>query len=124
MNAKRILIVEDNPMNRRLAQFLLHSRGYEVWEAPSAAQALALLDQRQPDLIVMDIQLPAMDGLETTRWLKAHAETKDIPIIAVTSYAMPGDEARALAAGCQAYITKPIDKALFLETVANALQDP
>lgn len=121
MSGKRILIVEDNPMNRRLAQFLLRSRGYEVWEAVSVVEALALLRERRPDLILMDIQLPEVDGLEGTRRVKGRAETRDIPIIAVTSYAMRGDDTKALAAGCEAYITKPIDKRLFLETVEKIL---
>ena len=88
---KKILLVEDNPVNRRLAGFLLRSQGYEVVEATSAAEALQILAKDQPDLIVMDIQLPEMDGLEATTKLKAEPATAKIPVIAVTSYAMAGD---------------------------------
>jgi CheY-like chemotaxis protein len=121
MDAKQILLVEDNPVNRRLAQFLLKSKGYKVWDATSAPEAFAALKERRPDLILMDIQLPEVDGLTATRQLKADPATCDIPVVAVTSYAMKGDEARALEAGCSGYVTKPIDKTLFLETVARVL---
>jgi CheY-like chemotaxis protein len=81
-----------------------------------------MLAERRPDVILMDIQLPVMDGLTATRKLKADPTTRDIPVVAVTSYAMKGDEAMALEAGCSAYVTKPIDKTLFLETVARMLE--
>jgi len=123
MSHKRILLIEDNAVNRRLAQFLLKSKGYEVWEATNAPEAFATLRERRPDLILMDIQLPEVDGLTATRHLKADPATRDIPVVAVTSYAMRGDEAMALAAGCSGYVTKPIDKALFLDTVAKILAD-
>ncbi|MBI2163059.1 MAG: response regulator [candidate division NC10 bacterium] len=123
MGAKRILLIEDNAVNRRLAQFLLKSQGYEVWEVGSAPEAFASLKERQPDLILMDIQLPGMDGLTATRQLKGDPTTRDIPVLAVTSYAMKGDEAKAFEAGCSGYVTKPIDKTLFLEAVARALKD-
>lgn len=121
MDGKRILLVEDNPVNRRLAQFLLKSKGYEVWEATTVPEAFAVLKERRPDLILMDIQLPEVDGLTATRHLKADPATHDIPVVAVTSYAMKGDETRALEAGCSGYVTKPIDKTLFLDTVARVL---
>ena len=121
MSSKRILLIEDNAVNRRLAQFLLKSKGYEVWEATSAPEAFAALKERRPDLILMDIQLPEVDGLTATRHLKADPATQDIPVVAVTSYAMKGDETRALEAGCSGYVTKPIDKTLFLDTVARVL---
>ncbi len=124
MGAKRILLIEDNAVNRRLAQFLLKSQGYEVWEVTSAPEAFAALKERRPDLILMDIQLPGMDGLTATRQLKEDPATRDIPVLAVTSYAMKGDEAKAFEAGCSGYVTKPIDKKLFLETVAKVLTDP
>ena len=124
MGAKRILLIEDNAVNRRLAQFLLKSQGYEVWEVTSAPEAFAALKDRRPDLILMDIQLPGMDGLTATKQLKEDPATRDIPVLAVTSYAMKGDEAKAFEAGCSGYVTKPIDKKLFLETVAKALTDP
>lgn len=121
MGAKRILLIEDNAVNRRLAQFLLKSQGYEVWEVTNASEAFDALKKNQPDLILMDIQLPGMDGLTATRHLKADPVTRDIPVLAVTSYAMKGDEAKAFEAGCSGYVTKPIDKKVFLEAVAQAL---
>jgi CheY-like chemotaxis protein len=124
MNGKRILLVEDNAVNRRLAQFLLKSKGYEVWEATSVPEAFAALKERRPDLILMDIQLPEVDGLTATRCLKADPATCDIPVVAVTSYAMKGDEAKAFEAGCSGYVTKPIDKAQLLDTVARLLPQP
>ena len=124
MGTKRILLIEDNAVNRRLAQFLLKSQGYEVWEAGNATEAFDRLKEAQPDLILMDIQLPGMDGLTATRQLKTDPSTREIPILAVTSYAMKGDETKAYEAGCIGYITKPIDKKLFLETVARLLADP
>jgi CheY-like chemotaxis protein len=123
MGGKRILLIEDHAVNRRLAQFLLRSQGYEVWDVASAPEAFVLLEQKRPDLILMDIQLPEMDGLAATRHLKADPRTREIPVVAVTSYAMKGDEAKAFEAGCEGYITKPIDKSLFLETVARTLRD-
>jgi CheY-like chemotaxis protein len=123
MDAKRILLIEDNPVNRRLAQFLLKSKGYEVQEVASAPEAFAALKEQRPDLILMDIQLPEVDGLTATRHLKADPATRDIPVVAVTSYAMKGDEAMAMDAGCFGYVTKPIDKTVFLETVAKALKE-
>ncbi len=124
MTTRRILLIEDNAVNRRLAQFLLKSQGYEVWEVTSAPEAFESLKERRPDLILMDVQLPGMDGLTATRQLKADPGTRDIPVLAVTSYAMKGDEAKALAAGCSGYVTKPIDKTLFLQAVAEALARP
>jgi two-component system cell cycle response regulator/two-component system cell cycle response regulator DivK len=118
MSAKKILLVEDNPVNRRLAQFLLRSQGYEVREATTAQEALDILKTERPDLIVMDIQLPGMDGLEATKKIKERPATADIPVVAVTSYAMKDDREKALAAGCSGYITKPIDKDIFVQEVA------
>ena len=115
---KTILLVEDNEVNRRLAGFLLRSQGYEVREATTAAAAFEMVDKEHPDLIVMDIQLPGMDGLEITRKLKEQPATADIPVIAVTSFAMKGDREKALAAGCAGYVTKPIDKNTFIQEVA------
>lgn len=123
MDGKKILLVEDNPVNRRLAVFLLRSQGYEVREATTAQEAFEIIEKERPDLIVMDIQLPGMDGLEATRKIKAQPATTDIPIIAVTSYAMKGDREKALAAGCAGYVTKPIDKNIFIQEVAARLGD-
>ena len=104
-----ILIVDDNASNTKLLAFLLTSKGYQVRTAASASEALAVLDDFQPRLILMDIQLPGMDGLTLTRQLKADPRTSGIRIIAATAYAMKGDAERARAAGCDGYITKPID---------------
>ena len=123
MSGKNILLVEDNPVNRRLAVFLLRSQGYEVREATTAQEAFEMIERERPDLIVMDIQLPGMDGLEATRKIKAQPATTDIPIIAVTSYAMNGDREKAMAAGCAGYVTKPIDKNIFIQEVAAHLGD-
>jgi CheY-like chemotaxis protein len=109
MSAEPILIVDDNPANARLISFLLEAKGYEVRKAADADEALAVLAGFRPRLIMMDLQLPGMDGLELTRRLKADESTRDIVIVALTAYAMKGDEQRARAAGCDGYITKPID---------------
>ena len=121
MDGKKILLVEDNPVNRRLAEFLLRSQGYQVREATTAQEAFEILKTDRPDLILMDIQLPGMDGLEATRTLKDQPVTAEIPVIAVTSYAMKGDREKALAAGCAGYVTKPIDKNTLLQEVALRL---
>ena len=122
MNEKKILLVEDNEVNRRLAGFLLRSQGYQVIEATTAQVALDMIPNNRPDLIVMDIQLPGMDGLEATTKLKAEPATANIPVIAVTSYAMAGDRDKALAAGCSGYVTKPIDKTIFLAEISRHLK--
>jgi two-component system, cell cycle response regulator DivK len=109
MSSIPILIVDDNPSNTKLLAFLLASKGYEIRTAANADEALATLTEWKPRLILMDIQLPGMDGLTLTRQLKADPATADIPIIAATAYAMKGDEERARAAGCDGYFTKPID---------------
>lgn len=109
MAGEPILIVDDNPQNLKLARVLLASEGYEVCMAVDAEQALTLLETFTPRLILMDLQLPGMDGLELTRRLKADPERRSISIVALTAYAMKGDEVKALAAGCDGYVTKPID---------------
>jgi len=119
---KKILLIEDNEVNRRLAGFLLRSQGYQVIEATTAQAAFDMIPNNRPDLIVMDIQLPGMDGLEATTKLKADPATANIPVIAVTSYAMAGDRDRALAAGCSGYVTKPIDKTIFLAEISRHLK--
>ncbi len=121
MAGETILLVEDNPVNRRLAEFLLRSHGYQVREATTAQEAFELLKAERPHLILMDVQLPGMDGLEATKTLKNDPAMRDIPVVAVTSYAMKGDRENALAAGCVGYITKPIDKATFVQEVARHL---
>ena len=110
---RQILIVDDNPDNLKLAQLLLECEGYQVETAEDAEQALAWLQSRRPDLILMDIQLPGMDGLDLTRRLRTMEELKKVRIVALTAYAMHGDEENARAAGCDGYITKPIDTRAF-----------
>ena len=117
----RILIVEDNPENMLPAVQLLEASGHRVFPATTAETGLMLARRELPDLILMDIQLPGMDGLEATRLLKGDAATRDIPVIALTALAMKGDEERILAAGCDAYIAKPIAYRAFLETIATQL---
>ena len=104
---KRILVVEDEEDNRQILRDLLATSGYEMVEAKDGEQALAAVDQHRPDLILMDIQLPIMDGYEATRRIRANPANKRIPIIAVTSYALSGNESIALADGCDAYVPKP-----------------
>src|SRR5437660_10705171 len=105
--SKRILVVEDQPDNRQIIRDMLAPADYEITEAENGEEALAAVAKQRPDLILMDIQLPIMDGYEATRRIRANPDLKSIPIIAVTSYALAGDEAKALAAGCNAYVTKP-----------------
>jgi two-component system cell cycle response regulator DivK len=109
MQVERILIVDDNPVNLKLVRFLLESEGYEVQTAVDAEDALHALETFTPRLILMDIQLPGMDGLTLTRKLKADPRTQHIVIVALTAYAMKGDEDKALKAGCDGYVGKPID---------------
>jgi two-component system cell cycle response regulator len=109
MPGEPILVVDDNPANAALICFLLETSGYEVRIAADADEAVAVLTGFSPRLIMMDLQLPGMDGLELTRRLKADARTRHIVIVALTAYAMKGDEERARDAGCDGYITKPID---------------
>ena len=119
---KRILVVEDTEDNRRIVRDTLSGAGYDIIEASDGAAGVAMAAQHKPDLILMDIQLPGMDGLAATKKLKADPATRNIPILVVTSYAMKGDEAKAFEAGCSGYVTKPIDKTVFLEAVAKALR--
>jgi CheY-like chemotaxis protein len=104
-----ILVVDDNPQNLKLVRVLLSGEGYDVKVAVDAEEALRLLESFRPRLILMDLQLPGMDGLALTRRLKADPQRRDIVIVALTAYAMRGDEDRALAAGCDGYVAKPID---------------
>ena len=102
-----ILVVEDQEDNRQILRDLLGNAGYELTEAENGEEAIAAVDRRRPDLILMDIQLPVMDGYEATRRIRTNPDLKSVPIIAVTSYALAGDEDKALAAGCNGYVTKP-----------------
>jgi len=117
----KILIVEDNPANMKLATFLLQSAGYTVINATDAEAGLTLAREEQPNLILMDIQLPGMDGLEATALLKQGSATRAIPVIALTALAMKGDEDRVRAAGCDGYIAKPMRYQEFLATIAFQL---
>src|SRR5688572_17920678 len=117
----KILIVEDNPANMKLAIFLLQSAGHIVISATDAELGLMLARDAQPDLILMDIQLPGMDGLEATALLKRDDATSAIPVIALTALAMKGDEERIRAAGCDGYVAKPIAYKEFLATIADRL---
>lgn len=109
----RILVVDDNPTNLKLASEVLEMEGHEVLRAMDADDALAVLRQQLPDLILMDIALPGMDGLELTRRLKADTRLHSVPIVALSAFAMKGDEEKALACGCDGYITKPINTRTF-----------
>jgi CheY-like chemotaxis protein len=109
MAREAILVVDDQPANLKLARVMLASEGYEVRTAADAEEALTVLRDFRPRLILMDIQLPGMDGLELTRRLKADPATRDVVILAMTAYAMKGDDEKALAAGCDGYVSKPID---------------
>lgn len=121
MPGEAILIVDDNPQNVKLARVLLTAEGYAVRTAEDAEEALTILDGFTPRVILMDIQLPGMDGLELTRRLKADPIRRSIVIIALTAYAMKGDEGEALAAGCDGYVAKPIDADALLRTIAQHL---
>ena len=119
-----ILVVEDNPTNMTLAVFLLQSAGHTVLSATDAEAGLTMARAARPSLILMDIQLPGMDGLEATALLKSDAATRDIPVLALTALAMKGDEERIRAAGCDGYIAKPMRYRDFLATVAGQLAQP
>ncbi|UCD56391.1 MAG: response regulator [Candidatus Hydrogenedentota bacterium] len=117
MSPARILVVEDNVMNMELAVDLLQIQGYEVFSAKTGQEALEISNREQLDLILMDVQLPGMDGLEVTKKLKQNPKTSHIPIVALTAYAMKGDEERILRHGCTGYISKPIDTREFPKAV-------
>lgn len=121
MNSKKVLIVEDNELNMKLFHDLLDSQGYETLQTREGLQALALARQHRPDLILMDIQLPEISGLEVTKWLKDDEELSHIPVVAVTAFAMKGDEERIRQGGCEAYISKPISVMHFLDVVRKHL---
>lgn len=120
-SALDILVVDDNAANLRLVSFLLRNKGYVVRTAVDAIEARAAIDDRTPDLILMDVQLPGVDGLTLTRQLRADPRTRDTCIVAVTAYAMKGDEQKAIAAGCDGYITKPIDTRSLPATIRGYL---
>ena len=113
----RILVVEDNDLNMKLFCDLLDAHGYETVQTQEGMRALELARNEKPDLILMDIQLPEVSGLEVTKWIKEDDELKSIPVIAVTAFAMKGDEEKIREGGCEAYIAKPISVSHFIETV-------
>ncbi|NOZ42683.1 MAG: response regulator [Alphaproteobacteria bacterium] len=114
---KKILVVEDNDLNMKLFCDLLNAHGYDTIQTQEGMRALALARERNPDLILMDIQLPEVSGLEVTKWIKEDEDLKHIPVIAVTAFAMKGDEEKIRAGGCEDYIAKPISVKNFIETV-------
>lgn len=120
---KQVLVVEDNPANMKLTAWLLEHAGYGVLRAENALDGIALARERHPDLILMDVQLPGMDGLEATRIIKADEALRGTKVLALTAFAMNGDEQRMLAAGCDAYIAKPIQYKEFLAEVAKMLSE-
>ncbi|MCB1531858.1 MAG: response regulator [Alphaproteobacteria bacterium] len=118
---KKVLIVEDNELNMKLFHDLLEAHGIETFETSDGNQVLNLAREHQPDLILMDIQLPEVSGLDVTKWLKADEELKSIPVVAVTAFAMKGDEQKIREGGCEDYISKPISVTRFLEIVDSYL---
>ena len=123
MKPKTIIVVEDNELNMKLVKGLIKIGKYRMLEASDAESGIQLIREKKPDLVLMDIQLPGMDGLSATKILKEDPNLKDMPIVALTSYAMEGDKEKALQAGCTGYITKPIDTRNFLETLSQYLEN-
>ncbi len=122
--AKTVLIVEDNELNMKLFHDLLEAHGYDTLQTRPGIAALKLARENRPDLILMDIQLPEVSGLEVTKWIKEDESIASIPVVAVTAFAMKGDEERIRQGGCEAYISKPISVSKFLETVKSFLGEP
>jgi two-component system cell cycle response regulator DivK len=121
--AKKVLIVEDNDLNMKLFNDLLEAHGYFTLQTKDGVEALRMARQHRPDLILMDIQLPEVSGLEVTKWLKEDDDLRGIPVIAVTAFAMKGDEEKIRDGGCEAYIAKPISVASFMRTVERFLPE-
>jgi len=119
--SKRILVIEDQEDNRQIVRDLMAASGYELIEATTGEEGIAAAARERPDLILMDIQLPGIDGYEVTRRIKANPQLKTIPIIAVTSYALSGDDKKAFAAGCDGYVTKPYSPRLLLAKIREYL---
>ena len=118
---KTVLVVEDNDLNMKLFCDLLEAHEYKTLQTRDGTQVLDIVREHQPDLILMDIQLPEVSGLDVTKWLKADEELKHIPVVAITAFAMKGDEEKIRSGGCEAYIAKPITVTKFLETVQQFL---
>jgi len=123
MKRKTVLVIEDNEMNMKLVRVLLQMGQYDILEAADAESGIPLARANKPDLILMDIHLPGMDGLSATRIIKQDPALKQIRVIALTSYAMEGDEKKAIEAGCDGYITKPIDTRTFLDTIKKFINE-
>jgi len=121
--SKKVLIVEDNELNMKLFNDLLEAHGYGTVQTRNGNEALDLAREHRPDLILMDIQLPEVSGLQVTQWLKEDAQLRHIPVIAITAFAMKGDEEKIRQGGCEAYLSKPISVVKFLETVRNFIGD-
>jgi two-component system cell cycle response regulator DivK len=119
--AKTVLVVEDNELNMKLFHDLLEAHGYNILQTKDGIEALRIAREHRPDLILMDIQLPEVSGLEVTRWIKEDDSLKQIPVVAVTAFAMKGDEEKIRDGGCEAYISKPISVTHFLQTVQRFL---
>jgi CheY-like chemotaxis protein len=124
MAGERVLVVDDNPANLKLLRMLLSGESYDVRTAESAGDALGIVEEFRPRLILMDLQMPGMDGFELTRRLKGDPATREIVIVALTAYAMKGDEEKARAAGCDGYVSKPIDTRTLPALVAGYLAPP
>jgi len=122
--AKTVLIVEDNELNMKLFNDLLEAHGYRVLQTREGLSALDIAREHRPDLILMDIQLPEVSGIEVTKWLKEDDELRSIPVVAVTAFAMKGDEQKIREGGCEAYISKPISVASFLTTINGFFEEP
>lgn len=120
---KTVLIVEDNELNMKLFSDLLDAHGYATVQTRNGVEAVELARHHKPDLILMDIQLPEVSGLQVTQWIKDDDELRHIPVIAITAFAMKGDEEKIRQGGCEAYLSKPISVVKFLETVRNYLGD-
>ncbi|HEX6960124.1 MAG TPA: response regulator [Ferrovibrio sp.] len=120
--SKTVLIVEDNELNMKLFHDLLDAHGYQTLQTKDGMEALALVRQHRPDLILMDIQLPEVSGLEVIKWIKEDDNLRSIPVVAVTAFAMKGDEEKMREGGCDAYIAKPISVGKFIETVKQFLE--
>ena len=120
--SRRILVIEDNEENRRIMRDLLTHAGYEIIEAVTGEDGVTAAETQRPDLILMDIQLPGLDGYEATRRIKASPALREIPIIAVTSYALSGDDVKAFEAGCDAYVTKPFSPRALLAKIREYLR--
>jgi two-component system cell cycle response regulator DivK len=120
---KTVLIVEDNELNMKLFNDLLEAHGYATVQTKSGVEAVGLARDHRPDLILMDIQLPEVSGLQVTQWLKDDPDLAHIPVVAITAFAMKGDEEKIRQGGCEAYLSKPISVVKFLETVRNYIGD-